>query len=139
MCNAAEVCNDGLNTIAFALDFGLQTLHLVAVEWVGNILQCVSKNKQGYIVESLTRRMLTVAMIAVLMLEIQKASRFFCKGRETKRTVVGAAEEELDMRGLSTFVCRLKHEIGIDSRLLLSRRTSYDYYKVFAKCEIFAA
>ena len=39
MGNAAEVCNHGFNAVAFAFDLGLQTLHFVAVEGVGNVLE----------------------------------------------------------------------------------------------------
>lgn len=34
----AEVDNDGLDPVAFALNLGLQLLHLVAVEGIGDIL-----------------------------------------------------------------------------------------------------
>ena len=39
MSNAAEIDNDGLNTVALAFNLGLQFLHLVAVEGVGDILR----------------------------------------------------------------------------------------------------
>lgn len=38
MSNAAEIDNDGLDTVALAFNLGLQFLHLVAVEGVGDIL-----------------------------------------------------------------------------------------------------
>jgi hypothetical protein len=37
LSDAAQVDDDGLDTVAFALDLGLQALHLVAVEGVGDI------------------------------------------------------------------------------------------------------
>jgi hypothetical protein len=37
--NAAEVGNDGFDTVTFAFNLGLETLHLVAVEGVGDILE----------------------------------------------------------------------------------------------------
>lgn len=39
MGNAAEVGNDSLDTVAFALDLGLEAFHLIAVERVGDILR----------------------------------------------------------------------------------------------------
>ena len=36
--DTAEVCNDSFDAVALALNFGLQALHLVAVERVGDIL-----------------------------------------------------------------------------------------------------
>jgi len=36
--NAAEIDNDGLDTVTLAFHLGLQFLHLVAVEGVGDIL-----------------------------------------------------------------------------------------------------
>lgn len=39
MGNAAEIGNNGLDAVAFTLNLGLDTLHLVTVERVGNILQ----------------------------------------------------------------------------------------------------
>jgi len=36
--NAAKIDDDGLNTVALAFNLGLQLLHLVAVEGVGDIL-----------------------------------------------------------------------------------------------------
>ena len=38
MGHAAEVDDDGLDTVAFALNLGLQPLHFVAVKGVGDIL-----------------------------------------------------------------------------------------------------
>lgn len=43
--NTAEVDDDSLDTISFAFDFGLDALHLVAVEWVGDILELVSSSR----------------------------------------------------------------------------------------------
>lgn len=37
MCHAAQVHNDRLDTITLSFNFGLKTLHLVAVEGVGDI------------------------------------------------------------------------------------------------------
>ena len=39
--NTAEIDNDSLDTVALALNLGLETLHLVAVKRVGNVLSCV--------------------------------------------------------------------------------------------------
>lgn len=36
--DTAKVDNDGLDTVAFSFNLGLQPLHLVAVEGVGDIL-----------------------------------------------------------------------------------------------------
>ena len=38
MSDATEIGNDGLDTVAFALNLGLETLHLIAIEGIGNIL-----------------------------------------------------------------------------------------------------
>ena len=65
MSNAAEVGNDGLDTVAFALDLGLKALHLVPVERVGDILCVLSARYNGDGDDVFTRRMLIVAMIAV--------------------------------------------------------------------------
>jgi hypothetical protein len=37
LSNTAQVDDDGLDAVAFALDLGLQALHLVAVERIGDI------------------------------------------------------------------------------------------------------
>ena len=39
MSDAAKVGNDSLDAVALTLDLGLETLHLVAVEGVGDILR----------------------------------------------------------------------------------------------------
>ena len=51
--NAAEIDDDGLDTVPFALDLGLETLHLVAIEGIFLILRYVSRpsedfRKRGY-------------------------------------------------------------------------------------------
>ena len=38
MSHAAEIHDDGLNTVTFALNLGLQLLHLVAVKGIRDIL-----------------------------------------------------------------------------------------------------
>ena len=42
---AAEIDDDGLYAVAFALNLGLQLLHLVAVKGIGDILGFVSASK----------------------------------------------------------------------------------------------
>ncbi len=84
MGNAAEVGNDGLDTVALALDLGLETLHLVAVKGVGHILQNELAGCRETGAVMLTRRMLTVAMIAVKL----EFSNNQCRMRvESVRTV----------------------------------------------------
>lgn len=39
MRNAAQVRDDGLDAVAFAFNFGLEQLHLVAIEGVFDILK----------------------------------------------------------------------------------------------------
>ncbi len=39
LCNTAKVDNDSLNAVSLSFNFGLETLHLVAVERVGDILR----------------------------------------------------------------------------------------------------
>jgi hypothetical protein len=43
-CNAAEVDNDGLDTVSFTFDLGLQTLHLVTIESIANIAANVDES-----------------------------------------------------------------------------------------------
>lgn len=38
LSNTAQIDDDSLDTVAFALDLGLKTLHFVAIERVGDIL-----------------------------------------------------------------------------------------------------
>lgn len=38
MSHATEVDDDGLDTVAFALNLGLQLLHFIAVKGIGDIL-----------------------------------------------------------------------------------------------------
>ena len=40
LSHAAQIDNDSLDTVAFAFDFGQETLHLVAIEGIGDILPC---------------------------------------------------------------------------------------------------
>jgi hypothetical protein len=64
-CDAAEIGDNSLDSVSFSFNFGLETLHLVAVEGVGDILYChqyAIARVKGWGV--LTRRILTVAMIA---------------------------------------------------------------------------
>ena len=54
MSDAAEIDNDGLDTVSFAFNLRLQALHLVAVERVGDILSLESvgsrsSQKKGHI------------------------------------------------------------------------------------------
>lgn len=65
MSNAAKIGNNSLDAVAFAFDLGLKTLHLVAVEGVSDILCFWSTNCTHCGKEVFTRRILTVAMIAV--------------------------------------------------------------------------
>ena len=84
MSNAAEIDNDGLDAVTLAFHLGLQFLHLVAVEGVGYILQneLAGCRENGAVM--LTRRMLTVAMIAVKL----EFSNNQCRMRvESVRTV----------------------------------------------------
>lgn len=65
--NAAQIDDDGFDTVAFAFDLGLKTLHFVAIKRVGDIL-LRELAKGGQFLEGkdlLTRRMLSVAMVAV--------------------------------------------------------------------------
>jgi hypothetical protein len=43
-CNAAEVDNDGLDTVSFTFDLGLQTLHLVTIESIADIAANVDES-----------------------------------------------------------------------------------------------
>jgi len=66
MSNTAEIGNDSLDAVAFALNLRLDTLHLVAVEGIGDILQCgLAGHAVNLQIRMLTRRILRVAMIAV--------------------------------------------------------------------------
>lgn len=40
--DVAQIDDNGLDTVSLALDLGLETLHFVTVERVGDILSCVS-------------------------------------------------------------------------------------------------
>ena len=63
--DATEIDDDGLNTVAFAFNLGLQALHLVAVERVGDILILVSVgSRYSPRRKPHTRRMLMLAMVA---------------------------------------------------------------------------
>ena len=42
--NTAQIDDDSLDTIAFAFDLRLKTLHLITIERVGDILLCKSAN-----------------------------------------------------------------------------------------------
>jgi hypothetical protein len=51
--DTAEIDDDSLDTIAFALNLGLETLHLVTIKGIFLVLQNISKpsehfNKRGY-------------------------------------------------------------------------------------------
>lgn len=95
--NAAQICHNGLDSIAFAFDLRLETFHFVAVERVGDILRRVSK-MEAFEVFLLTRRMLRVAMIAV---EAEKLLR------NLKKIEIGKKSRE--KRGIEAKCCRQRH------------------------------
>ncbi len=71
MSNAAEIGNDSLDAVSFTLNLGLDTLHLVAIKGVGDILEGGSTfYADDCQVRMLTRRILRVAMIAVKLWNI---------------------------------------------------------------------
>ena len=43
MRNTAEVCDDSLDTVAFAFDLGNKAFHFVTVKRIGDILEIVSE------------------------------------------------------------------------------------------------
>lgn len=57
MSNIAQIDDDGLDTIALAFNLGLETLHLVTVEAVGDILALSDRAIYSHCVLR-TRRML---------------------------------------------------------------------------------
>jgi hypothetical protein len=86
MSNAAEVGNDSLDAVPFTLDLGLDTLHLVAVKRVGNILCYESVGHGGNSqLQMLTRRILRVAMIAVKLEEFLVIMQF--ESRPDKKSI----------------------------------------------------
>lgn len=67
MSNACQIHNDCFYTIAFAFNLGHDLLHLITIEWIGDILdttrQYTSSSLQR---EKLTRRMLILDMMNVV-------------------------------------------------------------------------
>lgn len=47
MGNAVQIDNNSFDTVALALDFGLETLHLIAVEGIGNILSMTERDQNN--------------------------------------------------------------------------------------------
>ena len=67
LCNAAQVHNNSLDSVAFALNLRLETLHFVTIKGIRNILeQKLGQTATDYrMTVMITRRILRVAMMMV--------------------------------------------------------------------------
>lgn len=96
MSHAAEINDDGLNTVAFALNLGLQLLHLVTVKGIRDILAS-NQHRQILVLPKagLTRRMLIVAMVAIIVVYVQRRSEMV---RSRKKEMSARMDIHKDMR-----------------------------------------
>ena len=108
MSHAAEINDDGLNTVTFALNLGLQLLHLVTVKGIRDILAC-SQHRQILVLQKagLTRRMLIVAMVAIIVVYVQRSEMVRSRKEEmSARMVIHKDMRESRMMGGFLRRCR---------------------------------
>lgn len=101
MCNAAQIDNNRLDTVTFALDLGLEPLHLVAVEGIGNIAANVN-GSHGFRLSAYQRR-------------CSKGSRIACRSKVLAGKHSINQIREWGSVGEVVETVQIKFEIAIDT------------------------